>query len=365
MGKISRRDHGIDLLETLAIFFVLAYHCSFYDFNFIGNKLPIYYFRYFFRTILSTCVPLFFFANGFLVFHRKFDLKKHVKKILRFMLLAVVWGILTIVILMFIRGDYLSSKEILRILWRWQGGWIGHLWFLGAFVSYYLIFPLLKIVFDYNRRVFLYFVVVCGIFTFGRIFINNIWDVCVTQIIHSAATSRDIDLLGIFNIFDPFRAPYYYAVVYSCIGGLVYEYKDQLMSVPVKKRNIYALLAIVLSCTFLWLLGMSYSKVNGAVWDVVWDGYDTVPTLVNVLALYVLALNFNHRNVVIETVSKNTLGIYLIHEIILDILGPMVMSHSSLRTLWFNIIFTIVFVLLCTLVAEFIKRIPIVKHLLI
>ncbi len=64
----KKRLFFIDILESIAIFFVLSYHGTNYSFEFLqdrGNVL--FYFRYYLRTILSCCVPLFFFANGYLL----------------------------------------------------------------------------------------------------------------------------------------------------------------------------------------------------------------------------------------------------------------------------------------------------------
>lgn len=77
------RFHNIDLIEALAMLFVVIYHTQVYDSNIMpegGEASSSVYVNYMLRGILSTCVPLFFFANGFLLFNRPLDLKKTSEK---------------------------------------------------------------------------------------------------------------------------------------------------------------------------------------------------------------------------------------------------------------------------------------------
>lgn len=73
----------IDILECIGIIFVIMYHTSTYNYDCLETNNALYVVRYLSRSLLSTCVPLFFFANGYLLFNRKFDLRKHIYKILK------------------------------------------------------------------------------------------------------------------------------------------------------------------------------------------------------------------------------------------------------------------------------------------
>lgn len=132
------------------------------------------YILYYSRTILSTCVPLFFFVNGYLLFGKNLKLRNHVCKIIKFSILAIFWGIITLFILSVFHVETLTVHEFINDLLNWKQGYINHLWFLGALVCIYIFFPLLKIAYDYNKKIFFYFILVCGIFTFGNSLINYI-----------------------------------------------------------------------------------------------------------------------------------------------------------------------------------------------
>ena len=60
----KKRFDFVDLLKATAIFFVLIYHFSLMNVDFIHNGEWTSYINYYLKSLLSTCVPLFFFVNG-------------------------------------------------------------------------------------------------------------------------------------------------------------------------------------------------------------------------------------------------------------------------------------------------------------
>ena len=87
----AKRIDFIDLLEFLAMTLVLLYHCTTYDFNILESASVSVLLGYYFRAILSAGVPLFFFANGYLLFSRESILEKHVHKTIRLIILTVIY----------------------------------------------------------------------------------------------------------------------------------------------------------------------------------------------------------------------------------------------------------------------------------
>ena len=87
----SRWVH-IDLIESRAMIFVLIYHANTYTCDILEQASALNYIRYFLKTILSTAVPMFLFANGYLLFNRELKLKKHITKSIKLILLTILWG---------------------------------------------------------------------------------------------------------------------------------------------------------------------------------------------------------------------------------------------------------------------------------
>ncbi len=355
--SMSERYDFIDLLKVIAISFVLLYHATNYPYNFLESGGGISYFRYFLRTILSTCVPLFFLANGFLLMNKKFDLKKHIIKSIRMVILTFVWGTINLLLLSVIENTPLSLGEFIDALWYWKQGWINHLWYMGALICIYVFFPLIKVAYDKDKKIYFYFVVITAAFTFGNTMLNTIF-----SIISGGQTS-----LNWFNTFNPFRGIYGYAFVYFCVGGclplIVKKIKEHRI-----KSNLIALISITVSMLLLFGTGVILSCNSNSMWDVVWNGYDTIFTFVNVLAIFVLTTNYAGKNKLVHSIilkiSKNTLGIYFIHVIFVHWIRPYIVNIDILSNIGGNILFSIVVLILSLFTVLIIKKIPIIKNIL-
>lgn len=262
----KKRFSYIDIIETIAICFVLLCHSTLFSYDFLEKTTLTRYVRYYLRTILSTCTPLFFFANGYLLFSRDFDLQKHIFKMVKLVILTIIWAVITLCILQVIKGDYFSITGFIEALWNWKEGWINHLWYMGALICIYVFFPLLKNAYDTNIRMFFYFTIICTVFTIGNTSINQFGTVCANLFF---GKSISIEGLNFFNIFNPFRGIRGYSFVYFCIGGVAYYFQNEIDKISTRNRNIISLLAIFLSCLGLFVTGCCYSKTYGSIWDVV------------------------------------------------------------------------------------------------
>ncbi len=357
--KSSRLTH-IDLIETVATFFVVSYHATEYSFDFLNSGSVVDYLLYFFRTILSTCVPLFFFANGYLLLNKSFDLKKHIKKILHLLVLVLVWSFLLMMLYLLIAGESLSLNTVIVPILNMDVRWGMNLfWYIGALICIYILFPLLKLAFDKDKKLFYFFTIICAFLTFGYKFINEI------VLLLSPFTNmfeNGIEL-PVVTMFNPFRGSYGYAFVYFCIGGIIGENKEKVLSISKKKRNIISAFGVLVSCACLFVIGVLHSRyIKNEVWDIVWNGYDSIFTLFNVIFIYALCLNFNKENRFIRCVSMNTLGIYIIHGLLLRLTAG-IFEIDMLCNLPFNLIFSLAILCICLLISMCMKKIPIFKKL--
>lgn len=368
LTKTQRYDN-IDLMECLAMLFVVVYHSTTGKYTLDSLSAGASYVTYLLRSALSTCVPLFFFANGFLLFNRPFHLKKHMVKTLRLTLLTLLWGVITLLLLMPIEGEYLSASEFWTAMWQWhwKHQWINHLWYMGALVGIYLAFPLLKVVFDSSKKVYTYGLAVCALLTFGNVAL------CMAATLLNCwlRGGKTYIAVNLFNMFNPLRGVRAYTLAYFCLGGLVGSRRAELE----KKirtcrylRPACAVLALVCATLGLGLWGVFVSRLTGGIWDVVWDGYDTVFTLVNVMAIYVLSVRYKNTgsllNRWVKTISCNTLGIYFMHEIFIHwFQNTNVGSLPFVRTYLMNSLVPLAILSLCAAVCVLLKKLPLVKEL--
>lgn len=353
----KNRWHYIDLMKCIGMLFVIAYHSSTYSCSWMDTGEALSFLRYFFSTILSTCVPLFFFANGYLLLNKPFALKKHITKIVKIIFLTVLWGIIVIALLMPIENEYLSLGEFISYLWTWHQGWINYLWYMGALVCIYVFFPLLKTTFDADKRAFVCFTVICAILTFGNTFISDSASITLNIFKLYEGTGR----VNFFSKFNPFRDICGYSFVYFCVGGLAHDAKERIEKISARKRISAATLVIVLSCFGLFVTGIFLSKFSGTTWDVVWNGYDTVFTFTNVIMLFVLSLSYKGECKLIRSIAENTLGIYFMHEVFIHLTRKYVINFPVFSTFIGCVIYAFAIMLLCLFVTKIMLKTPLIK----
>jgi hypothetical protein len=114
--KEKKRYDFLDILKAIGIYFVVIYHFNNLSSNILENNNITNYFNYFIKSIFSTCVPVFFFVNGFLLLNKPFDLKKHITKTIRILVISIIWQFITVFVLMMIRKEYFSIIEIVKIV---------------------------------------------------------------------------------------------------------------------------------------------------------------------------------------------------------------------------------------------------------
>lgn len=365
VGGEKKRFEFIDVIEVLAIVFVVTYHSRIFSWNILYEANAEEYINYMLQAILSVGVPLFFFANGYLLFSKKFELKKHIYKMIRMTMLTIVWGIILLLVIMPIVDVYFTPQEFLVALRDWKAGWINQLWYMGALICIYVFFPLIKNAYDSNKKVFYYFVAICAMMTFGNKLLNEIhaFIMSITQ------GTRIIASQNMFNMFNPFRGIYGFAIVYFCLGGIALQLQHRLEKYNRRIVTIVAMVSIVVCSVLLTLWGIWCSKLTGILWDIVWDGYDTLFTLVNVIMIFALCYIYQKPSVKwiskgVRLISENTLGIYFLHVPIFLLTMERAMESNFLSSYLGNLLYGFFVVMVSLLLALILKRIPVIKQLL-
>ncbi len=408
-----RRMPSIDFDEALAMFFVVLYHSHYYTTNFVeygasafpyyllngllSTCVPMFFlvngyllFRkelnlrkhiiktvrltvasafpyYLLNGLLSTCVPMFFLVNGYLLFRKELNLRKHIIKTVRLTVVTIIWSFIIPVVLCPITGYEPTIKELLSWGWYRTMGWNDQLWFIGALVCIYIFFPILKVAYDKYRPAFLFFVAVCAIMTFGVVVLNQVISVVLCGLF-SRGSLFDFNY---FASFDPFRGIHGYSFVYFCLGGLLWDKRDALLKRAPNKRVALAVATLVISSALLAAWGWLASSVNGKLFDTVYHGYDTVFVLANTLALFVLGLSYQGKAKIphrfILAVSQNTLGILYVHNMVRVTLNLLVDSSGALTQLCSNLIGSVFYALIILSISLgivcILKKIPVLKQL--
>lgn len=287
-------------------------------------------------------------------------MKKHVKKVVRIIFLTFFWACALMPLYMLILGEPFSIKTIIFSILNLDTEYhMNVFWYLGALICIYILFPALKALFDSNKKHFTLFIAICAILTFGFTLANQLLDF-IGIVSHYGFGKINYPAIEMFN---PFRGMYGYSFVYFCIGGLIYTYEEKIRSFSKVKRNLISSIGIIISCSMLFLVGIFYSKVDGEIWDVVWNGYDTIFTFLNVIFIYVLSLSYSKDNRFISAISRNTLGIYILHSLIIMLTRPLIKSYGFLCNLPVNLVYSFAILCVCLLLCLAMKKIPFLRKL--
>lgn len=120
---------------------------------------------------------------------------------------------------------------------------------------------------------------------------------------------------------------------------------------------------ILISCSGLFILGIVLSKISGEIWDVVWDGYDTIFTFINVFMIFVLALSYDGHNIIIKMISSSSLGIYFIHQIPIYLSWDFAKSIPFVETFVGCVTYSVITMAFSLALTQLFIRIPGLKQL--
>lgn len=312
-----KRYDNIDLLKFIAIFMVITLHVPLYFTDFIKTQNIENFIQFSFR-LISEGVLIFIFVNGFLIINKPFDLKKHIKKVIKVFFIMIFWGIINVIVFSLIRNETLSINKIIKetLNLKFTHLYSGHLWFLQNLISLYILFPIIKIVHDSNKKVYNYLAITMIFFSVGINFLNSICQlICKLSNIENLSAM----ILNNFNKINPYINNMF--LCYFIIGGIVFEKKNIFEN---KKNVFYAVMLGLISWIIAIAFGYTMSKLNNKTYTENFN-YNQIYLIITIIGLYALSTlyinkNNNLLNRFITSVGKNTMGIYLIHCIILEIL---------------------------------------------
>ena len=273
----------LDYIKFIAITLVLVYHSG------------ASYWGDYARPIISMCVPLFFVASGFARANKIYDLKRTIANLVKIAALFVLWGVLSTLCTYLVKGDSLNIKDIIIDSISLRLGYDNHLWFLVTF-GIISVFHLLLQKCSKSELVFVFSLVfICTIQGFER-FVRP---------------------------FNPLSGWHSYALAYYLAGMLINRYS--LVAIK-QSGKVWALtifiLAYIWQCYYnsLWGADSFIAKLFrlNETDDVIFGGYKTIGVFCMVTSLFILLKSLKlKRNVFVEYVSLNVLGIYLLHEFVL------------------------------------------------
>lgn len=325
-----KRYAYIDLIKTLAIIMVITLHSGLLRTDFMTLKSVKSVIQFAIR-LISEGVPLFVMVNGFLLLHKdNFELKKHLKKTLRIFILLILWSIIYTVIETILMKGQLSIGGVWKnvLTTDINSKYTGILWFLQNLIMLYLIYPILKYLYDNNKQLYNYLFIIIIISTVGINFMNIIIDIII-KISNFEQLSLLTSYITKFNIL--FNRQF---LMFFMFGGYLYEKKDKFTENNIKiKYIIIGLISWMLSFVYAYVM----SRVNNKTYSNNFN-YSSIFMIFIMTGIFAVTNFYIDKgclyNKIITSISKNSLGIYLIHKIIIDIMNvylPILNTTFMLR----------------------------------
>jgi surface polysaccharide O-acyltransferase-like enzyme len=230
---------------------------------------------------------------------------------------------------------------------------------LRALVIIYTIFPIIKIAYDTNKKIFNYFFWLVMILTFGNVLIAILANI-FEYLIRKNYINGHFDFFTSINVFHGIQG---YSIGYFIFGGVFMNYKGWIYK---NFNKIFLLSIILLSMLLLAIYGIIMSKSNGEIFDTVFTGYATIFTLINVLAISCLSVNYKYSGLIgkiIKLIGSNTLGIYLVHVFVGSLLIMFYKTIKISTNIIINILFALIILMFSLFITITLKKIPLIKEL--
>lgn len=305
----------MDLLKAVAMVMVVSLHAGTWYVDFLEKTSLSTILEYAVR-LLSEGVPIFIMVNGYLLFSKtSFNLRKHLKKTGKVLLLLVSWSLILAVLGSVINGTELTLGSIWQLFINTKTGsaYTGVMWFMQAMLALYLVYPLLKSIYDSSEKIFNYVFLIVWFFTSGISAIAM--GVTVQEILLPDRTlaSEALAWLGRMN---PIANGSF--VLFFVLGGMIKRYEDRIRNnrTACIICGVFAFLA-----SLVWCVTISF-----ATGDLVSPSFDysSIFTPFILVALYCVfsAYKGNHAYGFVRSIGSNTLGIYFLHMIFIWLISP-------------------------------------------
>lgn len=333
---MKKRDAGLDLIKVLACLGVVALHTIYPGKSIINQIITLF---------AATSIPLFFMVSGYLMFRREtFGYKYVLKKILRILLVCLVWEFLhAVAYLLYYRQlrDFLVSY----VLDFFQQGLFFHFWYMGALILVYLAMPLLYRLAKTAPNVYVGFMVALVIICSG---------IDLASIIVKRQFIMDV----------PQNLRYWTWLLYATVGGYV-ACEGNL----VKRYDALTGCTKILSAFLLLLLASAWQFVVGkSVFKqiTIEAYYGAFPVMLAATSVFLLcrSAHFSEENAKRVTyLSKLTMGIYIIHPFVLAVLDKFIPAFTQSGALM-NVSFWALTTMISGIGTAICIKIPIMKQLM-
>lgn len=339
----KERINYLDLIKTIAIIFVVFVHYSWDDGSIISNISMM---------LCIIAVPLFFMVNGTLLLNNKFDLNKHLKKMLNIYLGIVSFKILIFVIYYIIGiGRDVGKLDFIYYLF-FNRNIVGisteHFWFIFSLLKIYFVYPFIKIAIDKKEN-------------------NNKTIVCI--LIFLFCLSFLPELLNTINVyflklnnFNPWIIKETFSPIFECeylfyfVFGYTLHKKYYKTGINKKSVIIITTIIIIAIMGIISLKLLQDGSLSG-VYNGINNKYLKISNLLLSSSLFVLLSKIDMDNSkIVNYIGSRTMNIYCIHMLIVSFMFNYLLPKINLLGFIPNLIKTIIAIVISIVLTELMKK---------
>ena len=350
----KERIDYLDVIKFLAIVMVIFCHNPALKLNSVIDNI--------FMLSCWAAVPMFFMVTGSIYLNRKFDFNKWKKKICKTYVVLVAWKLIYFLFFYFYNNlniNEISKGLIIKYLFFFgQMDWIqsGHMWFIYAYLQVMLIYPLILKSFESDdiqyKRFFDFILIIILVFAFVINDINVIFKFFCEKF---EKNIFDFDTLLVIFPFNKYANMLFFFIM----GGYLPKIENFIKGNNIKKFAILILI-MILSLISMLLIRFCYTKTF--TWDGCYlkDGYSYIATVMISISLFeIIKLLRIKLNNIFSFAAQNTLGIFYIHFIILNLVGKYISSEGVL----FNLVKTFIVLGVSMSICYLMKKIKVIKEI--
>lgn len=316
-AKVERYD-SINGLRVLACFGIVLMHVKAninytlngYWPNLIISEFTNFVFLFMIISSFGMCCGYYNKIKNNEVSFEKFYSKRF-KKIMPFFLSLLVFNVVVEHNFSSLIEGFANSTMMFGLLQK-DIEVLGVAWFLGLIFIYYFMFPFFVYLFSNKKRAWL------------------------TTIM---ALLMNLSCIYYFNVG---RTNMFYSFIYFCVGGLLYLYKENIISF-FKSKRVFSLIIILITILLYFALPLKNVYLS------------TLRYIMVSIALIIYAISYSSKvlnNKFTKFIGNISLEIYLCHMIIFRIVEKVHFTNLF-SNCWLSYIFTSVIVLIGTIIASF------------
>jgi len=298
MNQYNNRILWVDVIKIFSIFAVLFLHSAA---PVLGayNEINLNYWNIgnIYDSSVRMAVPLFFMLTGALLLNSKEEslsiyFKKRFAKVV---IPLIAWSLIYILFKKYVKHHDINI--LIEVIKMCVTPRYFHLWFLYAIIGIYLIIPILKIFINHSSKSMQLYFLILWIISFS--------------------------LIPLISDITKYNVPNYIPMMSGYVGFLIMGYL--LSNLKISKRIFYYAILFSILSTLLTIFGTSFLSNRSKEFIETFYHYSSISTIIQAAAYFIclkyISENFIHKfsklTVYIYFISCASLGIYLIHPMIL------------------------------------------------